>query len=139
MSFNIWKVCYLYVQLCVQQQVGFQPRDTGTIEQIFGFLKLNLTYIPFFARAYTVKRCLLLKFVCIVCLSTLKTRFFPSGFRNQEKDCQTISKHQALGSCLQRIQRNENLYMFFLRFLQTVRGQCWQEVNNYLIIFLNLG
>ena len=23
---------------------GFQPQDTGTIENIFGFLKLNLTY-----------------------------------------------------------------------------------------------
>ena len=46
--------------------MGFQPQDTGTIEQIFGFLKLNLTYRRFFARAYTVKCCLLL--MCLDCL-----------------------------------------------------------------------
>ena len=40
--------------------------------------------LPFFARTYTVKCCLLLIFVLIVCLLTLKSRFFASGFRNQE-------------------------------------------------------
>ena len=64
--------------------MGFQPQDTGTIEQRFGFLKLNLTYKPVFARAYTVKRCLLLISVWIVCLLTLKSKFFASGFRHHQ-------------------------------------------------------
>ena len=64
--------------------MGLQPQDTGTIEKRFGFLKLNFTFRPFSARAYTVRRCLLLIFVLIVCLLTLKSIFFASGFRNQE-------------------------------------------------------
>ena len=52
--------------------MGFQPQDAGTFEHIFGLLKLNLTYGPVFARAYTVKRCLILISVWIVFLLTLK-------------------------------------------------------------------
>ena len=46
--------------------MGLQPQDTDTIEQIFGFLKLNLSCRRFFARAYTVKCFLLL--MCLDCL-----------------------------------------------------------------------
>ena len=63
--------------------MGFQPQDTGTIELRFGFLKLDLTYGPVFATANTVKRCLLIISVWIVCFLTLNSRIFASGFRNQ--------------------------------------------------------
>ena len=63
--------------------MGFQPRDTGTIEQRFGFLKLNLTYRPFFAKAYTVTRSLLLTFVLIVKIKILCFMIQKSRIRNR--------------------------------------------------------
>ena len=51
--------------------MGFQPQDAGTIEQKFGFFKLNLTYGPVFARAKTDECCLLLISAWTGCLYTL--------------------------------------------------------------------
>ena len=64
--------------------MGFKPKDTDTIEQRFGFLKLNSTYRPGLTSACTAKYYLLLISVWMVCLLALKSRFFASGFKNQE-------------------------------------------------------
>ena len=38
-GFNFENVCQIVVQLCLMLRVGFQPQETGTAGQRFGFLK----------------------------------------------------------------------------------------------------
>ena len=42
------ETCTLIVQMCVKSQVGYQPREAGTIEQIFSFLKTKINLRPVF-------------------------------------------------------------------------------------------
>ena len=56
----------IFSTVCVVMS-GFQtPR--GPIEQIFGFMKVNLTNGPVFARDYTVKCLLFIINICLDCL-----------------------------------------------------------------------
>ena len=48
--------------------MGFKPQEAGTIEQIFGFVKVNLTNGPVLARDYTVKCLLFIINICLDCL-----------------------------------------------------------------------